>query len=138
MGAGKIVKITADLWHWCGPAKTPAAPECFFVHTTGGTTGEAVLRRWKVSLFGKNFTNDYYKYEAVPAKEIADFQRTFAIPEVCTGNIFNCDSAHAQGKLSAKNLRFVKQGLPNLMPKPQPAFRVSEAFLASKGAAACL
>ena len=48
----------------------------------------------------------------------------------------SCGDAHKKGLLSDKSLRFVRQSKLIDAPKPEPAFRVSEAFLASVGAAA--
>ena len=123
------VTIMADKWHWCG--RGLASAECFDVHTTGNVTGNAILRRWTVSLYGKTYPTDYYSFKPVPAAELAGFAASFAVPAICAG-ASACQQEHAEGKLSDKSLAFVRQGLKTETTE----MVVSPSFLASKAAAA--
>eukprot|EP00942_MAST-04A_sp_MAST-4A-sp1_P005165 g5165.t1 len=87
-------------------------PETFTAYTTTTASNATQLHRWVVNVEGKNFTNDYFQYTAVPESEAKEFSRTFDVPDICNHpNTLWCNKAFEQGKLSPRNYAFVRQGL---------------------------
>lgn len=97
--------VEADEWSW------RFAIAKYTVYTTSSPTGSdaADLRRWIVAAGGNNYTNDYVNYTAIPESEAASFKSSFKVPKICE-NCMSCSNAHKVGKLSARNLAFLRAG----------------------------
>ena len=99
---GKTTSVVCDAYEWKFNIETMTA------YTTQ-EKNETQLHRWNVAIEGKNYTNDYFNYEAVPESEKAAFQATFKVPAICGKNPLKCGDAYEKGLLSANHLNFVKR-----------------------------
>merc|ERR1712100_753785 len=77
-------------------------------NTNGGS--HAVLQKWSVTIDGENYPNEYANYTEILPADAAAFRATFRVPDVCSGNVMNCDNAHKKGLISDENLRFLRAG----------------------------
>lgn len=99
---GKTVTTQCDVWSWSfGPAK-------YFAYTSAAKGSNATtLNRWIAEVEGKNFTNDYFEFTAVPDANKEAFSATFNPPGVCD-KAPSCGDAFEQGLLTAEHLRFAR------------------------------
>ena len=99
-------KVTADVFQWKFGFATYAA------YTTAGATKDAhaQLHRWNVSVQGTSFINDYKNFTEISEDALPAFSRQFRVPEVCGDRPPKCADLFAEGRLSDKSYRFVKQG----------------------------
>lgn len=104
--SGKTTSVVCDVFSW------KFGPESFFAFTSTTESNATQLHRWTVNIEGRNFTNEYFEYTAVPKSQAKEFAETFAIPDICKpDNTLWCNKAFEMGKLSVKNYDFVRQGL---------------------------
>lgn len=96
-------KVTTDGWTW------KFTMENFTVYTTPTSGSDfATLYEWGVHIDGDDVVNQYVNYTIIPESERAAWSQNFQIPEICKGNIVNCNTLHKQGKLSDKSIKFLR------------------------------
>ncbi len=90
--------VTCDAWHWS-----------FFLENvtvyTLGSGSDVRTVRWAASAAGQIYNLDFASdYKNIPESQRAQFAATFAIPQVCQGNILQCDDARKKGLLKAPRM----------------------------------